>query len=152
MSKKPKQKVSKNQRVKSITKPVDPTNSMCPVWGFEMIDRDGKFAFDLTRNDLNPKFLLDKLIGYSSMTWQEITRHTHDGGKSKHHRLEDLDRLSKAARERIERKNLSLELDALFSFALDNVKRLIGIRQGAVFQVIWYDANHEFAPSEKKHT
>ncbi len=152
MSKKPKQKVSKNQRVKSITKPVDPTNSMCPVWGFEMIDRDGKFAFDLTRDDLNPQFLLDKLIGYSSMTWQEISQHTHDEQKSKHHQLDNLDRLSKDARKCIEKKELDIDSDLLFSFALDNVKRLIGIRRGAVFQVIWYDANHEFAPSEKKHT
>ena len=151
MGKKSKRVVSHNQRVKTTSQQRDPTNDLHPIWNFTNVDTEGMFAFDLTRKDLDSKFLLNKLVDYSSMTWQEILQQTHDG-KSKHHKLDNLDRLSKEAQIRIEKKHLNLDTDAIFSFALDNMKRLIGIRNGAVFQVIWYDANHEFAPSAKKHT
>ena len=41
------------------------------VWRFDMIDRSGKFAFDLNRDDFQYKDFLEKLIDYSSMTWTE---------------------------------------------------------------------------------
>ena len=151
MTKKSKQSLPKKQRTRATFQQADPSNSLHPIWSFDNIDTNGDFAFDLTRDDLNTDFILGKLISYSSMTWQEILRQTHDNGKSKNHEL-NLDRLSQKAVERIKKKHLNIDVDSLFSFALDNIKRLIGIRKDATFQVIWYDANHEFCPSPKKHT
>ena len=85
------------------------------------------------------------------MTWTEISRQTHDNGKSKHHFLDE-DSLSDDAIERIRKKHLEDKVDSIFSFALNNKVRIIGVRDGAEFQVIWYDANHVFANSNKKHT
>jgi len=39
--------------------------------------------------------------------------------------------------------------DSIFSFALTNKIRLIGLKEGRVFYVIWYDPNHDFYPVNK---
>ena len=52
----------------------------------------------------------------------------------------------------IKTKRFEDKVDKLFSFALNNKTRVIGFLDGAEFQVTWYDANHEFCPSTKKHT
>lgn len=45
------------------------------------------YAFDVNRPDFDHKEVLGKMINYSSMTWGEVKRQTHDDGKSKHHFL-----------------------------------------------------------------
>ena len=45
--------------------------------------------------------------------------------------------------------HLEEDADIIYSLALGSKERLIGIRKGAVFQVVWYDATHEFAPGKK---
>jgi hypothetical protein len=84
------------------------------------------------------------------MTWAAIKKQTHDNGKSKHHFL-SANSLSKAAKERIKDKHLEESSDYIFSFALNNLVRVIGIRNpdSAEFEVVWYDPNHQFALSKK---
>lgn len=119
-----------------------------PAWMFDMIDRDGKFAFDITRTDFDLKFILDKILSYSTMTWAEINSQKHDQGKSKNHYL-DYERLSSEAKERIKKRRLEEENDIIYSFALTNVIRLIGIKKDEKFHVLWYDPKHEVYPSTK---
>ena len=38
-----------------------------------MIDRSGKFAFDLEREEFQHKEFMQKMVDYSSMTWSEVT-------------------------------------------------------------------------------
>ena len=121
------------------------------VWSFRNVDRNGLFAFDPRRADFDAKDFLLKMLSYSTMTWREIKSQTHDNGKSKHHELNPAT-LSENALARIRAKGFEESTDALFSFALNNKVRVVGIRKGAEFQVVWYDANHEFAPSRLKHT
>ena len=143
-------KTKKNNRPLS-KKQNDSSLNSCPVWTFKNLDTDGKFAFNPNREDFDVTDFLNKMIRYSNMTWNEITRHTHDNGKSKHHFLSE-DSLSESAIERIKKKHFEDRTDSIFSFALNNKVRIIGLRDGVEFQVIWYDANHEFAISSKKHT
>lgn len=120
-----------------------------PIWRFDMIDRSGKFAFDLSRDDFKHKEVLQKLMDYGEMTWADIDRQQHDKGKSKHHYLE-YNSLSSEAKERIQKRKFDEETDVIYSFALQNLLRIIGFRQGAEFHIVWYDPNHEFCPSSKK--
>ena len=122
-----------------------------PVWSFANIDKSGKFAFDVTREEFNHQDFIEKMIGYSGLTWGEIKKQTHDKGKSKHHAL-NYDTLSRDAQERFRAKNLSEYEDSIFSFAFNNLTRIIGIRKNEKFEVMWYDPRHEFCPSRKKHT
>lgn len=90
------------------------------VWTFHNIVRAGEFAFDPSRKDFDAEKFLRKLLDFSTMTWA-----------------------------RIEVKGLSDQTDALFSFALENIVRVIGIKDGANFQAVWYDARHDFYPADK---
>jgi len=119
-----------------------------PIWRFDKLDRDGQFAFDLSRYDFKHQEVLTKLIEYGNLTWGVIFAQTHDKCKSKHHYL-DCSGLSSEAKKRIRAKHLEQDTDRLFSFALQNTLRIIGIRDGAEFHIVWYDPNHEFYPSEK---
>lgn len=127
------------------------TDNLCSVWVFTNVDREGKFAFDVSRGDFRHKDVMEKLIEYSRMTWRAIKNHTHDKGKSKHHYL-SYKSLSKDAQDRFMAKKLEKDSDALFSFALNNTLRIVGIREGEKFKVLWYDPKHEVCPSAKKHT
>lgn len=122
-----------------------------PIWIFTQIDKSGDFSFDIRRIGDNSSLILDKIINYSSMTWGEIQRHTHDDGRSKHHFIRP-DTLSSAAIKRLEAKELMDQSDNLYSFAFTNLMRIIGIRDGALFKVLWYDPEHKVCPSIKKHT
>ena len=116
------------------------------VWVFDMVDKAGQFAFDTNRKDFDHKNFIDKLLAYSRMTWGEVRRQTHDGGKSKHHYLTEVGRLSKAAQERIKELELEADTDRIYSFSLGNILRIIGLRDREKFHVLWYDARHEVYP------
>ena len=137
------------KREKTVSGANYSSDDMKTVWYFDLLDRSGKFAFDLTRGDFHHHEVLEKIIAYSNMTWTEIKRQTHDKGKSKHHFL-DMSKLSAEAMERIEAKQFEEQTDSIFSFALQNKLRLIGLRKNEQFHVVWYDPNHEFCPSSKK--
>ena len=125
------------------------TDSQTPIWVFDQLDKDGLFRFDLNRSDFNHKEFLDKMISYSNISWIEIKKQTHDQkNKSKHHFL-DYDSLSAEAKDRIKRLNLEEDTDRIFSFALQNKLRIIGLRDDEFFHVIWYDPEHNFCPSNR---
>ena len=119
------------------------------VWVFDMVDTSGPFAFDVNRKEFEHKDFLEKMLYYSRMTWAEIRRQTHDGGKSKHHYLTEVERLSKAAQKRIKELKLDEDTDRIYSFALNNKLRIIGLRDREKFHVLWYDAEHEVYPSSR---
>lgn len=126
------------------------SNGEKPIWVFDRLDRSGEYAFNVNDEKFEHKFFLDKMISYSSMTWNEILSQTHDDGKSKNHTL-DYDDLSKTAQDRIKALRLEEDTDRIFSFAFRNKLRIIGLRENEKFYVKWYDPEHEFCPSTKKH-
>ena len=121
------------------------------IWRFDKIDRSGKFAFNLDRDDFRHKDFLDKLLSYSTMTWMEIKRQTHDDGESKHHAIK-IEKLSNEALERFQARHLEEDSDSIFSIAFDNKWRIIGIRRNQYFDVLWHDPKHEVYPVSLKHT
>jgi hypothetical protein len=129
----------------------DSADSALMTWKFDKIDEAGHFSFTVSREDFNAEFILSKIMAYSRKTWSEIKRATHDEGKSKHHFLE-FDVLSREAKRRAEAKRLYEYGDSIFSLALTNKLRIIGIRNGEFFHAVWFDPNHEFCPSDKRHT
>lgn len=137
---------------KQITKISASTDGEKVVWCFSRIDRGGQFAFHPDNQYLDSRFILEKIIEYSSMTWREVMNQTHDNGKSKHHFLNNPDGFSREAVDRICKLRLESEMDAIFSFALTNKIRIIGLRDGERFFPVWYDNDHSFYLSKKKHT
>ncbi len=119
-----------------------------PIWRFDKIDREGKFAFDLSRCDFQHREVLEKLMEYGDMTWDAISKQQHDKSrKTKHHYL-DVGKLSSDALVRIKVRQFDEDVDEIYSFALQNLLRIIGFRHGAEFHIVWYDPRHEFCPSK----
>ena len=78
----------KGKSGKTVTSIPSSTNHLCPVLRFDKLDRDGQFAFDTKREDFAHQEVLEKLIDYSNMSWNDITRQTHDkSNRTKHHFL-----------------------------------------------------------------
>lgn len=125
------------------------SDNKCPIWIFTEIDRSGEYAFDVRRIGDKSSLVLEKMISYSSMTWRDIMNQTHDDNRSKNHFLAP-ESISTAAIKRLEAKHLEDYSDNIFSFALTNKIRIVGIRDNEIFKVLWYDPNHEICPSMKK--
>lgn len=152
MSKKTKHK-NYNSNKKTVISSKVSSDSEKIIWVFDDVDKDGKFAFNLDEieRQSNLKEIFDKILAYSSMTWGKIKKQTHDDGRSKHHNL-SVDKLTKDAVNRINIKCDDNDYDSIFSFALQNKLRIIGVREKNLFHVKWYDPNHEFYHISKKHT
>jgi len=148
MAKKVKQKNNSGNIKRIPNSNIKSTDSEKIVWCFDRIDRDGYFRFDTGRGDFNHREVLQKIIDYSNMTWNEVKSQTHDKGKSKHHFL-SVDGISQKGIERIQIKKLFDDADSIFSFAFQNKLRIIGIRSNEKFHVVWYDPFHEFFESSK---
>ncbi len=142
-------KASNDNKKKVILTTFEDSNKEYLVWRFDKVDRNGPFRFDLDREEIQRqcKKLLDIIMVYSYRTWNEIMQATHDE-KGKHHFLNGSS-LSKEAKERIRALHLEDDVDLIYSLAISNKERLIGLRKKEVFHVIWYDANHEFCPSKR---
>jgi hypothetical protein len=122
------------------------------IWAFDMIDNSADFAFNVQKISENGDLdtIVSKMIEYNQLTWSEIKKQTHDrSNKSKHHFL-DFDGMSKEAADRIHKLELEEYEDSIFSFALQNKLRVIGVRTNEVFHVVWYDPEHKFYPSKKR--
>ena len=60
----------------------------------------------------------------------------------------DIAILCKDAQRRIE--ELHLDIDQVFSLRLTETLRIYGILENGVFNVLWYDPNHEICPAVKR--
>ena len=121
---------SVNSKKETSEEKITSNNSAHIIWSFEKIDRNGKFAFDITRKDCNVEELVNKLIEFSTMEWSELL--SPNAGKSNHHLLSESS-LSEEAKNRIKIMKLEQETDSIFSLRLNSKTRLIGIRDGSVF-------------------
>ncbi|MCL1986575.1 MAG: hypothetical protein FWG64_01190 [Firmicutes bacterium] len=122
------------------------TDNRKMIWIFDNVDNDGLFRFDPNRPDMNCADILDKIIQYSKRTWSDIKAEKHDKGKTKHHHLSG-DGFSKAALERIHSLKINVADDAIFSIRINNLTRIIGLRDGEKFIIKWFDPAHNFYPA-----
>lgn len=149
MAKQKSTKISHQKHAKVSVQPNVSSSGEKMIWIFDQIDRDGLFCFSLSRDDMSPALILEKIIEYSQLTWNELAKQTHDRkGKSCHHLL-DYHTLSKEARDRIDKLQLTQKTECVFSLRLNNMIRIIGIRDEEKFIVKWYDPQHQFCPSTK---
>jgi len=119
-----------------------------PTWRFEKADDIFDWAF-LSASNLCD--ILKKLADFERMTWSDILKQTHDKGKSSNHFI-SIDEMVKRAQNRLFELNLNQYFDNIFSLRLNNTERLFGILTDGIFNILWYDSNHQICPSTKKHT
>lgn len=121
-----------------------------PTWKFEQIVTSGDFSLEACK-ELHIKQIIAKLKDFEGLTWQQIEQATHDRtNKSRHHAL-SLDKLTDKGIDAYKRKFLpQVQPTEIFSLALDNLKRLIGFREGSSFYVVWIDIEHKFVQTKKR--
>jgi hypothetical protein len=113
-----------------------------PVWRFSTVDRSGPFAWP--KGEEKELEIVVKLHDFDSMTWSDICGREH-------HQLSPQS-LSRLAIEQLEKINKDHEAENLFSFHLAGKPRIIAIRHENVAKLLWYDPDHQVAPSKLKHT
>jgi hypothetical protein len=97
-------------------------------------------------NQLGPthwRDLRDSLAHIEGLTWSELKQTFGGrgaGGGTNHHSLPTSE-LSSRAQKRLEELSLD-DCDDVFSLRLNNTLRIYGIRDGRVFQILWYDRHH----------
>jgi len=121
-----------------------------PTWRVRRMAFDGPFGWHQATNE-DWIEVRSKLSSFETMTWFELGR-----AEKQHHYLgwpslskearDDFDRL---CRERLCHED---ERETIFSLRLSGKQRVIGLRLSHVFEIIWWDPEHAFCPSEKKHT
>lgn len=137
------------QKTKTITQRKNPSEygNATPKWAFSRVD---KRMWTIHEDFAN--VILEKLIAYENMTWNQITGMTRQGKNSVGTMSHNIPRglLIRKAQKRLE--ELQIYEDEIFSLSLDNRKRLWGILDSGVLRIIWYDSRHEICPSNKRHT
>lgn len=148
MSKKFKQEITNNYQpsAKKIprvnAKLSDDTKTIS--WRFSKVDRNGSWKCSLKLlNEEKVKEIIRKLHDLDSMTWGDL--------KGKRNHSIPVSGISKTAQKRLTEIQRD-DIDDLFSIGLCGKERVFGIRDGDVFNILWWDPNHTVCPSIKKHT
>jgi hypothetical protein len=114
-----------------------------PAWKFNAIDLDGEWSCKNIDRDLIISSILPRIQCFETMKWSEIR-----GGE--HHDI-NISNLSPKAQRRLE-EIYQEDIDSLFSFRIDGIKRLWCILDRHIAKIIWWDPKHEVCPSPLKHT
>lgn len=111
-------------------------------WQFSTMDLDGPFKFCGLRPETWAK-ILSVMKEWDKKTWAEVM-----GGRD---HFISVDALSDRAVKRLEEIERD-DSDGIYSLHIGGESRFIGVRDRFIFQVLWWDPNHEVCPSHKKST
>ncbi len=119
-------------------------NRQTPVWSVGRFDRDSRWGQLLCdREDALWLTVLPAMKNYETMTWNAILEN------KKYNHSVPVEDLIKPARDRLAELGMD-DIDELFRFRIGGTGRVWGVRDGRVFQILWWDADHEVCPSAKK--
>ena len=113
-----------------------------PLWAFRIVDLGGPWCWSVLGGD-SLREVLQRMRELESMTWHAIT-------ETGSHFI-DTSALARVARERLVAIQ-QVDVDQVYSVRVRGRRRIIGIREGGVLRVLWWDPEHEVCPSARKHT
>lgn len=114
------------------------------IWRVTSVDMAGQWGWGSVDLSLLFAEVIPKLHEYESMTWADV-----EGPSGSH--FVACDGLCRDAQSRLQEISLD-DVEELFSLRITGRRRVWGIRDGRVLQVLWWDPNHEVCPSEKKNS
>ena len=144
---------------KSVRQIEDPLSSerQTVAWRISEFDYGGPWG-DVALKEHEIEDLVRKWAReFETQTWGELLKAS--GGKRKrnnHHPIVATD-LSKLAQKRLEEIRKDDMVHKVFSFRIKSIARLYGIREGKVFNALWFDPWHNnpkkaVCPSKKRNT
>lgn len=110
---------------------------------YDKTDFGGSWGWNGVDSKLLLKEIVKKLHHFESMTWGQLEYETESHFIS-------TDRFIREARGRL--SQIGVREDQLFSLRLTGRRRVWGVRDVAILNIVWWDPNHEVCPSKKKHT
>lgn len=114
------------------------------VWRLGSIDLAHPKDWERVEAPGNLKYLLDRLKALETYTWKKLPQLSKSN-----HRWEDPSVWEKPSLNRLAQLNLT-DQSGWYQVQLDGRGRLIGFREGAVFNVVWWDRDHEVYLTKKK--
>lgn len=115
------------------------------TWGLSRLDLDHPRPWLQSEGQATLLDLLARLTEYEKATWAEVEQ------MKGHHPWQDLSRWEKASFDRAEELQLG-ESMPWFQFRLSSRGRLLGLRIGSVFHIVWWDKEHEVCLVPLKNT
>ncbi|WP_331125569.1 hypothetical protein [Longimicrobium sp.] len=113
-----------------------------PLWAFRIVDLGGPWCWSALSGDALRE-VLQRMKEMETMTWHAIT-------ETGSHAIETA-RLGKPARDRLVEIQQD-DADHVYSLRITGKRRIIGIREGGVLRVLWWDPEHQVCPAPRKHT
>lgn len=130
------------RREPRLTIDAENTAKATPIWRFGLLDLTGPWGWNIDSETILQ--LRQKLCEFETMTWAEIE------GRQHHHL--SAGSLTKKAIKRLEEIQQDDASDLLFSLRCSGIQRLIGIKTGREFRVLWWDPFHQVCESKLKNT
>ncbi len=112
-------------------------------WSTQSADFHGRWGWDEVGVKVLFQEIIPKLQQHENRTWGEI-----EGSQS---HFVYMDQCVGEARKRLREIGLD-DVEQLFSLRLSGKKRVWGRCQQSVFQVLWWDPEHEVCPSTMRRT
>lgn len=117
-----------------------------PIWSFAILDRFAPVGGWIHLDPMELDSLLPRLCQLETMTWAEIL----SDGRTQNHAI-NVDKLIPEAQERLKFLNLD-DYEEVLSLRVTAKARIYGIRDGAIFRILWWDPEHKICPAPLKHT
>lgn len=131
----------KKPKIPSITS----SNKQHPSWRFLRIELADPFGWNKIKSG-KIHDIRKRLQSFETMTWNEILIKN-----KKHNHTVSLESLCRQAKDRLTELKLD-DIDELVSLKISSMERIWGIKQQAVFLILWWDPDHQVCPSFKKNT
>ena len=117
-------------------------------WNFSQFDGNSDWGFAAFKRE-HIDVVMKMVTHFESVGWNAIQRKKKSHGVD----VKNSKPALKAWSAYCSGNNVSdAKPPKLFSLRIDSTKRLYGIRDGGIFNVIWYDPHHDLFPSHKKNT
>lgn len=107
-------------------------------WSADSLDWDGPFGWRGLTAEKIFDLIIHKLKQFETMTWGEV-----EGATGSH--FVDVTAIVKEARKRLPVIGMG-DTDQLFSLRLGGKPRIWGVRDAAVFRMLWWDPDMKFVP------
>ncbi|MET0154858.1 MAG: hypothetical protein ABW189_01975 [Rickettsiales bacterium] len=152
-----KRKKDKNPKIKSLPENASSARTkveplayklQTPVWQISKIDNESKWGWKHVGRERWERTILPHLVNRESMTWAAIeTEPKRRGEGSKNHEVQVSRIIPEAQKRLVDLKRE--DYDVLFSLRVTGKIRIWGNREGRVFQIFWFDLDHEICPCIK---
>ena len=144
---------------KAVKQSEDPTNSdrQTVAWRISEFDYGGPWG-DTSLDGKNMQDLVRKWAHpFETQKWGDLLGAAGGRNKGNNHHPIDVQDLSKIAQARLVEIHKDDLVESIFSFRVSGTTRVYGIRDGRVFNVLWFDPWHGNAkkavcPSKKRKT